>query len=380
MKNIILLGSTGSVGRNVLDVVRRYPKRFRVKAISSNENTLLLAKQAAEFAPDVVTVGNKEFCFDLREKVAKGTRVTAGAESIEQLAGEEPADVVFMAISGTAALKPLVAALKAGRTVALASKEPVVSAGMIIKRLTEETSSRILPVDSEHSAIMQCLSGRDKRDVRTLYITGSGGSLRDRKKEEFDDLSMEDILNHPKWEMGRKITVDSATLMNKGLEAIEARWLFDISPDKIKVVIHSEAIIHSMIEFVDGTINASLFCPDMRFPILKALSFPEMLENDFPKVDFSIVKNLSFREPDMSRFPALGVAFEALYAGGTMPAVLNAANEVAVKLFLDKKIKFTDIVKIVKKVIEKHSKIDDPLLEDIINSEKWAAEEVLGLC
>ncbi len=380
MKDIILLGSTGSVGRNVLDVVRRYPERFRIKAISSNENISLLADQAREFAPDVVAVGKEQLYSDLRGKVAESIRVTAGPEGVEQLAGAESADIVFMAISGTAALKPLVAALKAGRTVALASKEPVVSAGMIIKRFTEEYSSRIIPVDSEHSAIMQCLSGRRSRDVRTLYITGSGGSLKDVKEKEFDSLSVDHVLAHPKWDMGRKITVDSATLMNKGLEAIEARWLFDIPPDKIKIVIHSEAIIHSMVEFIDGTINASLFCPDMRFPILKALSFPDMMENDFPRVDFSAVKNLSFTEPDTGRFPALEVAFAALRAGGTVPAVLNASNEKAVKLFLDGKIKFTDIVRIVKKVIEKHSRIDKPSLEDIIASEGWAVKEVSNFC
>ena len=377
MKNIILLGSTGSVGRNVLDVVRCYPGRFRIRAISSNENISLLADQAEEFNPDIVTVGNGKFYSDLKEKIAKGTRVTAGAESIEQLAGEEPADIVFMAISGTAALKPLVAALSAGRTVALASKEPVVSAGMIIRKFMEENSSRILPVDSEHSAIVQCLSGRSSKDVRTLYITGSGGSLKDIKEEEFDSLSIESVLDHPKWDMGRKITVDSATLMNKGLEAIEARWLFDVPPDKIKVVIHPEAIIHSMVEFIDGTVSASLFCPDMRFPIIKALVFPEMMENDFPRVDLSVMNNLSFAQPDTGKFPALEAAFEALRAGGTAPAALNASNEAAVKLFLGGKIRFTDIVKIVKKVVKRHSRIDDPSLEEVIDSERWAVEETL---
>ncbi len=380
MKDIILLGSTGSVGGNVLDVVRRHPDRFRVKAIFSNENISLLAEQAEEFKPEVVALGNERLYSDLKGSAPEGARVLCGAESLELLAGEEPADMVFMAVSGTAALRPLVAALKAGRTIALASKEPVVSAGMIIRRLAEENSARILPVDSEHSAIMQCLTGRKMEEVRTLYITGTGGPLKDKKEEEFDSLSIDQVLAHPRWDMGRKITVDSATLMNKALEIIEARWLFEVPPEKIKVVIHPEAIIHSMVEFIDGTISASLFCPDMRFPILRALSYPAVVASDLPRVDFGAIRDLSFSEPDTKKFPALELAFEVLRTGGTMPAVLNGADEAAVKLFLDGRIKFTDIVKLVTEVIERHSTIDDPSLEDIMDSEKWAAEEVRRTC
>ena len=216
--------------------------------------------------------------------------------------------------------------------------------------------------------------------MRTLYITGSGGSLRDKEEKEFDSLSIEEVLAHPKWDMGRKITVDSATLMNKGLEAIEARWLFNVPGDKIKIVIHPEAIVHSMVEFIDGTISASLFCPDMRFPILKALAYPEVIDNDFPRVDFSAIGHLSFSEPDTKRFPALELAFEVLRLGGTMPAVLNGANEAAVKAFLAEKIKFTDIIKRVENILKKHKKVDDPSLEDIIACEKWAYKEVLESC
>ncbi|MEA3488722.1 MAG: 1-deoxy-D-xylulose-5-phosphate reductoisomerase [Candidatus Omnitrophota bacterium] len=379
MKEIILLGSTGSVGRNVLDVIRHYPGKFRVKAISSNENISVLAEQAREFNPDIAAVANEGLYGALKEKVGE-VRSVAGAENLQRIAAEEPADIVFIAISGTAALKPLVAALKSGRTVALASKEPVVSAGMIIRKLAEENSSRILPVDSEHSAIMQCLAGRSAEEVRTLYITGSGGSLRGRKAEEFDSLTIDQVLDHPKWKMGRKITVDSATLMNKGLEAIEARWLFNIPGEKIKVVIHPQAIVHSMVEFIDGTISAGLFRPDMRFPILRALSYPGILDSEFPRVDFGEINSLFFSEPDREAFPALDLAYEALRAGGTVPAVLNSANETSVKLFLDGRIKFTEIVKTVQKVMEKHRKIDEPTLEDVIDSEKWASEEVLRFC
>ena len=380
MKDIILLGSTGSVGRNVLDVVRHYPERFRLKAISSNANLERLIKQAGEFSPEIVAIGDETLYPDLKAKVKAPTRVVSGKEALMEIAGEVEADIVFMAIAGTAALKPLVAALENGRTVALASKEPVVSAGMIIRKLMEEKSSSILPVDSEHSAIMQCLGTKTSEEVRALYITGSGGSLKDIEEKDFAFLSKGEVLNHPKWSMGEKITVDSATLMNKGLEVIEAKWLFNMPQEKIKVVIHPEAIIHSMVEFVDGTINASLFYPDMRFPILKALTYPEVVKSDFPRVDFSAVKNFSFLEPDRDKFPALELAYEALREGGTVPAVLNSANERAVGLFLEEKIKFTDIVRVVEETIKKHVKKDDPSLEDIIDAEKWASEEVKRFC
>ena len=377
MKNIILLGSTGSVGKSVLDIVRRYPDRFRLKAIAARSNVEALAEQASEFHPEIVAVGDEGRYTELKKSLSEGTRILSGQEGLEALASGDKEDTVFMAISGTAALKPLVAALKSGRTVALASKEPVVSAGKIITELARKNSATILPVDSEHSAIMQCLAGRSVRDLRMLYITGSGGSLRGRPKEDFNTLTVEEVLAHPKWEMGKKITVDSATLMNKGLEVIEAKWLFGIPEEKIKVVIHPEAIIHSMVEFLDGTITASLFQPDMRFPVLRALSYPDVIESDLPRVDFTDLSGLSFSEPDTDTFPALDMAFEALKAGGTIPAVLNSANEAAVGLFLEGRIRFTDIVRIVDETIKKHVKLEDPSLEDIIDTEKWAREEVL---
>lgn len=380
MKDIILLGSTGSIGRNVLDVVKRNAGKFRVKALASGANADLLAAQAAEFKPEYAAIGQSSMLTKLKSAVPAGVKVLAGGSEIEKIAAEVPADIVFIAISGTAALKPLMAALNAGRTVALASKEPIVSAGMIVKRMIDRTGARIIPVDSEHSAVMQCLSGRKNSDVRTLYITGSGGSLRDRDPADFDSISLNDVLSHPKWNMGRKITVDSATLMNKGLEVIEARWLFDITPDKIKVVIHPEAQIHAMVEFLDGTITAGMFMPDMRFPILRALSYPDIISSDLPRVDFSVVNSFTFSQPDTRKFPALGLAYEALEAGGTVPAVLNGANETAVGLFLNGKIKFTGITGLARKVMENHIKIDNPSLEDIIECHRWAHEEVLKSC
>ena len=380
MKNIVLLGSTGSVGRNVLDVVRHYPDKFRVKALSSNENAALLSEQAEEFKPEVVVIGEEKSYTELKGKVPTGSKILAGTEGLNEAAALEDADIVFVAISGTASLRPLVTALEKSKVVALASKEPIVSAGEIIMGVAEKNASSIIPVDSEHSAIMQCLAGKGKKDVRTLYTTGTGGPLREKRAEEFDSISVDEVLAHPKWSMGQKITVDSATLMNKGLEVIEARWLFDIPPEKIKVVIHSEAIIHSMVEFIDGTISANMFYPDMRFPILRALAFPDTLESDFPRVDFSQIDNLSFSEPDLGRFPALEVAYEGLNLGGTMPAVLNSANEAAVKCFLAGKIKFTDIVKKTREVLKRHKRKDDPSLDDIIDAEKWAYKEVLEFC
>ena len=380
MKNIILLGSTGSVGQNVLNVVRHFPDKFRIKALSSYSNVSLLAAQAEEFNPDLIAIGEEKLYSELKSKVSEKVKILAGSHAAEDLSGGPDEGLVFMAISGSAALKPLFAALSSGKNIALASKEPVVSAGMLIHKIIKDDPARIIPVDSEHSAIRQCLSGREKSEVETLYITGSGGSLKDKNRSEFDALSHEEILNHPKWNMGKKITVDSATLMNKGLEVIEARWLFDQPPERIKIIIHPEAIIHSMVEFRDGTISASLFCPDMKFPIIRALSEGGITENDFPKVDFNTMNKLSFLPCDVLKFPSIDIAYAALRTGGTMPAVLSASNETAVKLFLDKKIKFTDIMKIVEKVLNAHKTKNDPSLRDILNSEKWAEEEVLRFC
>jgi len=380
MKNITLLGSTGSVGESVLSVVRHFPGKFRIKALSGYSNVSLLAEQAGEFQPERIVIGDERVYSELKSKVSDSVKISAGSQAMENLAHGAGADIIFMAISGSAALKPLFAAISSGKDIALASKEPVVSAGMLIADAIKDNPERILPVDSEHSAIRQCLTGRKNSEVETLYITGSGGSLKDTASVEFDNVSREDILNHPKWNMGKKITVDSATLMNKGLEVIEARWLFDQPAEKIKIIIHPEAIIHSMVEFCDGTISASLFSPDMRFPIIRALSGGEVTKNNFQKVDFSEISKLSFLPPNENKFPSINLAYGALNAGGTMPAVLSAANETAVKLFLDGKIKFTDIMKIVEKVLSKHKTTNNPSLDDILNSEKWADEEVFKFC
>ncbi|MFA6636923.1 MAG: 1-deoxy-D-xylulose-5-phosphate reductoisomerase [Candidatus Omnitrophota bacterium] len=380
MKDIILFGSTGSVGKNVLDVISHYPGMFRVRALSTGRNIDVLLDQAERFSPRVIACADENLVPELRRRAPKGTAVTGGGRSIEELAAQEDADIVFMAISGISALMPLVSAVKNGRTVALASKEPIVSAGGIISELVKENSARIIPVDSEHSAISQCIGARKPCEVRTIYLTGSGGTLLNAPLEDFDSFSVKEVLNHPKWSMGPKISVDSATLMNKGLEMIEARWLFDIPSEKIKVIVHPEAIVHSMVEFNDGTVTAVMFCPDMRFPILKALAYPEILESCFERIDFGAIGKFTFLEPDTEKFPALPLAYEALKSGGTAPAVLNSSNENAVNLFLEGKIVFTDITKITKEVLNKHKVKEAPVLEDIIASEEWAKREVLKFC
>jgi 1-deoxy-D-xylulose-5-phosphate reductoisomerase len=379
MKEIILLGSTGSVGKNVLSVIRSFPGQFRVKAVSSYENLDLLIKQAEEFCPEIIILGREELYTRLKSEVPDKTRIIAGEKALLEVCSTEKADMVFMAIAGTAALSPLICSLDSGKTVALASKEPVVSAGFILRKYMDKGAD-IIPVDSEHSAVMECLNGRALKDICSLYLTGSGGSLKDIHIDRFNSLSVKDVLAHPKWDMGPKITVDSATFMNKGLEVIEARWLFDVRPEKIKVVVHPEAIIHSMVEFIDGTVIANMFCPDMRFPILRALSYPAMIRSDFERVNFTRLRTLSFEEPDNVKFPALGLAYQVLKDGGTYPAVLNASNEAAVNMFLEGKIKFTDIVNKVENVLGKHKKIEKPTLKQIINVEEWAKEEVWASC
>jgi 1-deoxy-D-xylulose-5-phosphate reductoisomerase len=380
MKKIVLLGSTGSVGKSVLDVVRDHPDKFKVIALSSNKNTDLLSEQAKEFSPEHIVIGDKSLVPVLRDNVGSKVSITAGVDAMRSVSETPDADIIFMAIAGTPAFYPLKSALEAGKTVALASKEPIVSAGNIFMQMAKQNGASIIPVDSEHSALAQCIGERITSEINTLYITGSGGSLWKKEHSQFDKLRLEDVLAHPKWNMGRKITVDSATLMNKGLEMIEARWLFNIVPEKIKVVIHPEAIIHGMVEFIDGTISAGMFMPDMKFPILRALAYPDIIASNFTKINFLDLKTLSFHAPDNERFPALDMAYSVIEEGGTKPAVLNAANEAAVNKFLSGEIRFVEIIDIVAKVIGLHKNVTDPGIEQIIDAEAWAFEEVVRSC
>jgi len=384
MKKIVLLGSTGSIGTNTLDVVSRFPGKFKIDALSVDSNIDLLLRQIKQFRPKAVAVRDIKKAAILKKtasSIIKGLKIYEGDEGVEELAGRRDADIVVVTISGTAALSPILRAMGSKKRIALANKEALVSAGKIITDFAKKKKIEIIPVDSEHSAIFQCLDGKGSRSyLSKIYLTGSGGPLRNVSKKDFNKLSTKDVLNHPKWKMGKKITVDSATLMNKGLEVIEAHWLFDVEVDKIEVLIHPEAIIHSMVEFSDGAILAQLANPDMRLPILYALSFPERYKTIFPKVAFSEIRKFSFYSPDTGKFPCLSLAYRVIRDGGSSPCVLNASNEEAVKAFLSGRIKFTKIPVIIEKVLSKHKNIKNPTLTDILDKERWAKEEAKVLC
>jgi len=384
MKKIIVLGSTGSIGTNTLRVISQFPAKFKVEALSVDSNIKLLLQQIKRFKPKAVAVKDANKAGILKRNIgqrAPRLKIYEGEDGLRELAAWKSADIVVIAISGTAALLPTLKAIESGKQIALANKEALVTAGKIITTLAKRKGVDVIPVDSEHSAIFQCLGGtRERSRLSKIYLTGSGGPLRKVPKKDFDKLSKSDILRHPKWKMGKKITIDSATLMNKGLEVIEARWLFDVDVDRIQVLIHPEAIVHSMVEFVDSSILAQLAFPDMRLPILYALTFPDRYKANLPKVDFSEVKNLSFHKPDVRRFPCLSLAYEAIKKGGVSPCVLNASNEEAVKAYLGGAIKFSRIPHIIERVLNKHENIKNPTFKDIINIDKWTKEETKKIC
>ncbi len=376
MKKIAILGSTGSVGINSLDVLSRFPEEFSISGLSAYNNIDLIEKQARNFKPGIVAINEKHIS-GLRQRLNNGVSIFGLKEGIRKIIDNQDTDIIVLAISGSAALLPLLEAVEAGKTVALVNKEALVMAGSIIMKRAKETGAKIIPVDSEQSAIFQCLDGRDKKDLKKIYLTASGGPLKSVAKSKFSKLTVKDILDHPRWKMGRKVTVDSATLMNKGLEIIEAMWLFDLKPELIEVIIHKEAIIHSMVEFIDGTILAQLGVTDMRLPIQYSLTYPERRISNIPGVDFVKLKQLSFEKPDLKKFPCLALAYEAAREGGSVPCVLNAVNEVCVKAFLNEEIKFPQIPQIIEKVLAKHKKIVSPNLDEIISSDKWAREQAV---
>ncbi|MDP3880530.1 MAG: 1-deoxy-D-xylulose-5-phosphate reductoisomerase [Dehalococcoidales bacterium] len=368
--NIAVLGSTGSIGQQTLEVVRALPHRFRVIGLAAGKNTDLLSRQISEFKPEFVCC---------RDTQALLNQASADYEllSLEEMASHPRADTVVIATSGKAGLLPALAAVKAGKSVALANKEALVMAGEIITREAELSKAPILPIDSEHSAIWQCLRGENQSAARIL-LTASGGPFRHYPPDQLKGVSPEQALKHPSWRMGEKVTIDSATLMNKGLEVIEARWLFDLPVSSISVLVHPQSIIHSMVEFVDGSVKAQLSCPDMRLPIQYALSYPDRLENPaLPRLDWSVIDNLSFEQPDFDAFPCLKLAIEAGERGGTYPAVLCAADEVAVELFLSRRIKFTDISRLVEQALERHKNTVHPTIEDILEADERARQEII---
>ena len=379
-KKLAILGSTGSIGRQTLEVVDRFPHLFEVVALVAGSNVNLLAEQINKYQPALAGIANQEKEKELKELVkVKNIELTSGPSALLQGATVEEAQVVVTSVTGTVGLVPTVAAIKKGKDIALANKETLVAAGELITTLVKEMGVKILPVDSEHSAIFQCLQGAPSKGLAKIILTASGGPFRGKSREDLVKVTREMALNHPNWSMGRKITIDSATMMNKGLEVMEARWLFGLDYDHIEVVIHPQSIIHSMVEFADGSILAQLGLPDMRLPIQYALSYPERWSNDFPKLDFRQYSQLTFAEPDMDTFSCLSLAFEAGRSGGTLPAVLNAANEEAVALFLDGKIKFLQIPQLIEKTMNDHIIISNPSLEEILEADYLAREQVKKL-
>ncbi|MFA4983778.1 MAG: 1-deoxy-D-xylulose-5-phosphate reductoisomerase [Candidatus Omnitrophota bacterium] len=381
MKRITVLGSTGSIGVNTLKVVRDFPGLFKVAGLSTNSNTALLYHQIRSFRPEVVAVADCRAGLRLKERLrGQKVRVLIGEEGLSELAGRRNVDKVVLAISGSSALGPLLSAINNRRVVALANKEALVMAGELILPRLLRGESRLIPIDSEQSAIWQCLEGEDKAKLKRIYLTASGGPLRKKRVSSLRNARVSEVLRHPRWNMGRKISVDSATLMNKGLEVLEAMYLFGVAADKIKVLVHPEAVIHSMVEFTDGVILAQLSATDMRIPIQYALSYPERLSNtEFPEVDFLKLRRLNFEGPDLRRFPALGLAYLAAEERGTMPAVLNAANEIAVEAFLENRISFTGIAKTVETVMQSHKKTREPSLADIMAADEWARNKARAL-
>ena len=376
MKRISILGATGSIGRSALDIIRMFPERFSVKALAAGRNLALLAEQVQAFQPEVAAVVDEFHHRELKRKLPAScrTQILHGADGYTAVAAWETADLVLSAIVGAAGLRPTLAAIDAGKSIALANKETLVMAGEIVTRRAAERGVFLAPVDSEHSAIFQCLQGQRREDVDRILLTASGGPFLDLPVEEFPSITLEQALRHPNWSMGAKITIDSATLMNKGLEVIEAMWLFGVGVDQIQVVVHPQSIIHSMVAFRDGAVMAQLGIPDMKTAIAYALAYPERLALKQPLPDFSGNAGLTFREPDLEKFPCLAFACEAGRKGGTLPAVLNAANEVAVNAFLGRRLAFDAIPRIVERTLAWHAFEDHPTLEAIIAADFWARQ------
>ena len=379
MKSIAVFGSTGSIGQGTLSVVSALKKEFRLAALTANSNIGLLSKQVKVFKPWLVCVKDGQLALKLRAMLGRSkVNILVGEAGLEEIAGRKGIDQAVMAISGSGALKPLLRAIASGKSIALANKEALVMAGSIIMQKATRSGAQIIPIDSEQSAIWQCLDGEDKSKISAIYLTASGGPLRRSSQKELKGISVAKVLRHPRWRMGRKISVDSATMMNKGLELLEAMYLFDTRPEKIKVLIHPQAIVHSMVEFIDGVVMAQLSVTDMRVPIQYALSYPVRFPAASPEpLDFYRLKSLDFQAPDFRKFPCLGLAYRVAKESGTMPAVMNAADEVSVSEFLKGRIGFLAIAKVVEKVLSRHSNKINPVLGDILEADRWARVEAL---
>ena len=380
MNKIVLLGSTGSIGTQTLDIVRNYASDLQVVALAAGSNVALMEQQIREFMPKKAVMWSEEAAKALKEKVADlSVEVLTGMDGLLEIVTMEEADTVVTAIVGMIGIRPTIAAIESGKTIALANKETLVTAGHIIMPLAKEKGVKILPVDSEHSAIFQSMNGEKREQVDKILLTASGGPFRGKKTADLLNIRVEDALKHPNWSMGRKITIDSATLVNKGLEVIEAKWLFDVSLDKIQVVVHPQSIIHSMVQYKDGGIIAQLGTPDMKLPIQYALFYPDRRDLPGKKLDFYELSQMTFEKPDMETFYGLRLAFDAAKIGGSMPTVYNAANEKAVSLFLDRKIGFLQIPEFIQKAMENHKMIENPSVNEILSAEKEAYDYISTL-
>jgi 1-deoxy-D-xylulose-5-phosphate reductoisomerase len=375
MKRLAILGSTGSIGVNTLDIVCQFPEKFEVVSLSAGMNIQLLKKQIHQFHPKLVSVLNKELSENLRrELVPAPIEIVYGVEGLIRVATHPEVDQVVSALVGAVGLIPTLSAIKTGKAIALANKESLVMAGKILMDEAKQNHVQILPVDSEHSAIFQALLGHQKEDVRRLILTASGGPFLNLPLEKLHQVTVKEALNHPHWEMGRKVTIDSASLMNKGLEVIEAHWLFDVPVEKIAVQIHPQSVVHSMVEYIDGSIVAQMGIADMRVPVSYALSFPHRLPLDLPPLNLSGMEGLTFLSPDPERFPCLQLAYQSIKIGETMPAILNAANEIAVNAFLEGSLNFTHLPLLLQRVMDEHEVKSVHTIEDILRADQWARE------
>ncbi len=380
MRKLAILGSTGSIGTQALDVVRDNKDLFEIYALTAGCNVDLLIKQAREFEPETVVIGDESKYATLKEALADlPIKVYAGSDAIAQIVEAEPIEMVLTAMVGYAGLQPTIHAIKAGKAIALANKETLVVAGALINQLAQENKVPILPVDSEHSAIFQCLAGEWENKIEKIILTASGGPFRTKKLEDLVNVTKKEALKHPNWDMGAKITIDSATMMNKGFEVIEAKWLFGLTPEQIEVLVHPQSIIHSMVQFEDASIKAQMGLPDMKLPIQYAFSYPKRIKSNFPRLDFSQYPNLTFEQPDTNKFPQLRFAYEAMNLCGNMPCVLNAANEIVVDAFLCEKIKFLQMAEIIEKTLEKMTHIIKPTYEEYVETDKEARRISLSL-
>lgn len=376
MKNISILGSTGSIGTQALEVVRNNKDKFNIVALAVNSSIEQLIEQIKEFRPKVVAVYKEDKAKEIRESLPNDidVEIFSGMEGLKIVSSLQEVDILITALVGMIGLIPTLEAIKKGKTIALANKETLVTAGNLVMNEAKKHKASIIPVDSEHSAIFQCINGENKKNIEKILLTASGGPFRNKKREDLLNVTKNEALKHPNWSMGKKISIDSATLMNKGLEVIEAKWLFDVNVENIEVLVHPQSIIHSMVQFEDSSVIAQLGNPDMKLPIQYALSYPDRILSSFKRLDLAKISTLTFENPDMNTFPCLGLAYESLKAGGTYSTVLNAANEVLVNEFLKDTIKFYDIPTYIEKALEKHLSLKNPTLEDILEVDKWSRE------